>query len=110
MPGKKAIYGVPMTPAQRRAKSDADRTARGEQRRTIWLTPEAVAALNKVTGPDRSRAGIQDAVNEAVIGYATGWLSDEALKVIYDMAGPDCTHEQLQAAMNEAIVGFGRRR
>lgn len=67
---RKLINEKPMTPAERRKRSNADKIARGERLLHTWLVPEAAQALDSVTGPDGSRGAIAQAVNEALIAYA----------------------------------------
>jgi len=63
------INDEPMTPAERRRRSDAERAARGEQRVTAWLTAEASAALDAMVGPKKARAELAKVLSEAVIYY-----------------------------------------
>ncbi|WP_109479114.1 hypothetical protein [Paraburkholderia sp. C35] len=67
---RKLINDKPMTPKERRAKSNADKVARGERHLNMWLSPEAAQSLDLATGPEASRGAIAQAVNEALIAYA----------------------------------------
>jgi DNA-binding TFAR19-related protein (PDSD5 family) len=67
---RKLINDAPMSPKERRAKSNADKIARGERLLHTWLIPEAAQALDNITGPEGSRGAIAQAVNEALIAYA----------------------------------------
>jgi hypothetical protein len=67
-----AELGLPPrpTPAQRRARSDADKVARGEQRINTWIDADAAAALAAITGADQSRGAIREALSLALVAYA----------------------------------------
>lgn len=64
--------GLPPRPtaAQRRANSDAEKVARGEQRINTWIAADAAAALAAITGSDQSRGAIREAIGLALIAYA----------------------------------------
>lgn len=67
---RKLINDKPMTPAERRAKSNADKVARGERLLHTWLRADAAQALDGITGPNASRGAISEAVNEALIAFS----------------------------------------
>jgi hypothetical protein len=67
---RKLINDAPMSEAQRRGRSNAEKIARGERHLNMWLDPDAAMALDLIIGPDAPRGAIQKAVSEALIAYA----------------------------------------
>lgn len=66
---RKPINETPMTQPQRRKRSDDLKRERGEERLTMWLSPEASKALNQITGGSKERGVIQAAVNNALLDF-----------------------------------------
>ena len=64
------VYEEPMTPTERRRKSDAERAERGEYRLNQWIGPEAKAALDALVGPEPERGAITEVVSQALIELA----------------------------------------
>lgn len=60
----------PMTDKERRRKSNAEKLRRGEHHLTMWLGPDAAAALRRMTGDNPARGAIKDAVETAIIKTA----------------------------------------
>jgi hypothetical protein len=75
---KTPMYGeVALSDALRRKRSDAEKRKRGEERVTLWLSPDAARALAHMTRGDKSRGAKTEAVNYALITTA----QNEGMKV-----------------------------
>ncbi len=60
---------APETAAQRRARSDAEKIARGEVRVNTWISPDAAKGLNEMTKGNNTRGAVQGALNYLFTEY-----------------------------------------
>lgn len=66
---RERIFDEPMTDAQRRARSRAEKIKRGEMRVDTFLSPEASQALQQITGGSAEKGAVKAALEAALLAY-----------------------------------------